>query len=319
MYLLRRILSAILTILMLTIFLFLMLQVIPGDPVLSKLGPDELEANPELAVQLREEFELDKPIVVRYTNWLKRSMKGDLGDSFKYTNYNVNELITQRLPTTLVLTFLSLFIIIIFGIPLGIFLSKREGTRFGDIANILSQVGLALPGFWVAILLLGIFGAKLGWFPIRGRIDFNNILSTLRSLVLPVFSLSIGGIASVARYLKTAIIQEKDKDYVLVAQSKGLNDDEIFKHHIFKNSLIPVTTIIGLIFIGLMTGSILIENVFSLSGIGNLLITAINSSDYPVIQGVVLYYSIIVVFVSLVLDIVYLIIDPRIKLGRVGD
>lgn len=267
MYFLRRILSAIFTIFILTIFLFLMLQVIPGDPVLSKLGADEMEMNPELEALLRDKFELDKPIIVRYTNWLKRSLKGDLGDIF----------------------------------------------------NILSQIGLALPGFWLAILLLGIFGAKLGWFPIRGRIDLNNILYSLRSLVLPVLSLSIGGIASVARYLKTAIIQQEDKDYVLVAQSKGLEDKEIFKLHILKNSLIPVTTIIGLIFIGLMTGSILVENVFSLTGIGNLLITAINSSDYPVIQGMVLYYSFIVVFVSLILYIVYVIIDPRIKLDKVGD
>lgn len=314
MYVVKRVFSAIVTIFVLTIFLFLMLQVVPGDPVLSKLGADEMEYNPELAAQLREQFELDKPIVVRYVNWLKNAIQGDFGDSFRYENHTVNDLIKQRISTTLVLTFLALALIILFGIPLGVLLAKKDGTRFGDAANVISQIGIALPGFWIAILLLGIFGAMLGWFPIRGKINFDNMLYSLQSLVLPVITLSIGGIAIVARYLKTSIIEERDKDYVLVAQSKGLSDDEIMRKHVFKNSLIPVTTIIGLIFIGLMTGSVLVENIFSLSGIGNLLITSINSSDYPLIQGIVLYYSVIVVFVSLILDIVYGLIDPKIKL-----
>lgn len=314
MYVVKRVFSAIVTIFVLTIFLFLMLQVVPGDPVLSKLGADELEYNPELAAQLREQFELDKPIVVRYVNWLNNALQGDFGDSFRYDNHSVNDLIKQRISTTLVLTFLALFLIILFGIPLGILLAKKDGTRFGDAANVISQIGIALPGFWIAILLLGIFGAMLGWFPIRGKINFDNMLYSLQSLVLPVITLSIGGIAIVARYLKTSIVEEKDKDYVLVAKSKGLSDDEIMRKHVFKNSLIPVTTIIGLIFIGLMTGSVLVENIFSLSGIGNLLITSINASDYPLIQGIVLYYSVIVVFVSLILDIVYGLIDPKIKL-----
>lgn len=319
MYYLKRIISAAVTIFSISIFLFILLQVVPGDPVLSKLGADEIDNNPELALKLREKFELDKPVTQRYINWLQNALKGNLGDSFKYDSYTVNELIGQRITVTLVLTLLSLVVIILTGIPMGLFLAKKEGTGIGDISNIFSQISLALPSFWVAIILLGVFGSQLKWFPIRGKVDFSNILYSLKSLVLPVVTMSIGGIASVARYLKTSLIEEQDKDYVTVAKSKGLLENEIMRKHIFRNSLIPVSTIIGLIFIGLMTGSIIVENVFSLAGIGSLLITAINSSDYPVVQGIVLYYSIIVVAVSLVLDIVYSIIDPRIKLGRAGD
>jgi peptide/nickel transport system permease protein len=319
MYYLKRTLTAFATIFFVTVFLFLLLQVVPGDPVLSRIGMDEMEFNPRLVEQLTREFELDKPIIERYTNWIFRVVKGDLGNSFNYSNYTVNELIAQRITTTVLLAFLSLILVIIIGIPLGILLAKTEDTLGGDLLNAFSQIGLALPNFWVAIIALWLFGSVLGWFPIRGRIDFNNLALTIRSLILPVVTLSIGGIASVARYLKTSLIEEKEKDYVIVAKSKGVADSTIMKKHVFRNSLIPVTTVIGLLFISLMTGSIIIENVFSLSGLGSLLITSINANDYPVIQGVVLYYSIIVVLTTLLLDVLYVMIDPRIKLGKRRD
>ena len=311
-------LSAVATIFFVSLFLFFMLQVVPGDPVLSRIGLDEMEQNPQLVAKLREEFEVDQPLWVRYTNWLRRLSRGDLGNSFQYANFTVNELIQQRITTTLILTTASLIMVVMLGIPLGIYLAKKEGTLWGDGLNAFSQIGLALPNFWLAIIALWLFGAVLGWFPIRGRIDLNNLALTIRSLVLPVTTLSVGGIASVARYLKTSLIEEQNKDYVMVAKSKGMLDHEVTRRHVFRNSLIPVTTVIGLLFIALMTGSIIIENVFSLSGIGNLLIASINSSDYPVIQGIVLYYSVIVVMTTFVLDLIYVAIDPRIKLGQEG-
>ena len=316
MYYLKRTITAMATIFFVTIFLFLLLQVVPGDPVLSRIGMDEMEFNPRLVEQLTREFELDKPVLERYTNWISRVIRGDLGNSFNYSNYTVNELISQRITTTMLLAFLSLLLVVVLGIPLGVLLAKKENTWGGDLLNALSQIGLALPNFWVAIIALWLFGSVLGWFPIRGRIDFSNIALTIRTLTLPVITLSIGGIASVARYLKTSLIEEKEKDYVIVAKSKGVTDSEIMRKHVFRNSLIPVTTVIGLLFIGLMTGSIIIENVFSLSGMGSLLITSINANDYPVIQGVVLYYSIIVVLTTFILDILYVLIDPRIKLDK---
>ncbi len=319
MYYLGRILSAIATIFFVTVLLFVLLQVVPGDPVLSKLGADEMELNPLLAERLRIEFEMDKPIVERYVSWMKRVLRGDLGRSFKYDSYTVNELIEQRLSNTIVLALSSLATVVIIGIPLGIYLANVEGTRWGDFCNTLSQIGLALPNFWAAIIFLWLFGSVLGLVPIRGRIDFDKPLQTMQTLFLPVLTLSIGGIASVSRYLKTSLIEEKGRDYVLLAESKGLSKRDIMDRHIFRNALIPVTTIIGLLFIGLMTGSIIIENVFSLSGLGSLLITSINNNDYPVIQGVVLYFSIIVVLTTFVLDMVYVLIDPRIKLGHKGD
>lgn len=314
MYIIKKFTWSLATIFAISIFLFLMLQVIPSDPVLSNLGSETIEQNPELAQKLYEQFELDKPVHERYINWAKRVITNwDLGRSFKYENYTVNELIYKRLGATILLTGFSLVFIVVIGIAIGLLIAWLEGGRLAYLINILSQLGLALPNFWVAIILLGIFGAALGWFPIKSRININDIHGSIRALVLPVITLSIGGVSSVARYLKTSLLQEMDKPYVTVAKSKGLQNEEVLIKHVLKNSLIPVTTIIGLIFISLLTGSIVVENVFSISGIGNLLIGAINTSDYPLIQGIVLYYSVVVVIVSFLLDIVYAIIDPRIR------
>lgn len=314
MYLIKRIGTALITIVAISIFLFLMLQVIPADPVLSNLSSETIEQNPRLAEAMKKEFELDKPVHTRYLNWASRVVLDfDFGKSFSYSNYSVLDLMKSRIKPTIILTLLSLAIIVFFGLILGLILAILEDRLIGKFLNIVAQIGLALPNFWVAILLLGFFGAVLGWFPIKSRVFDDNLIKTLHNFALPAITLSIGGIASVARYLKSSLIEEKQKQYVIVAKSKGLQNVQVMLRHVFKNSLIPVSTIIGLMFISLITGSIVVENVFSIAGLGSLLIKSISTGDYPLIQAIVLYYSVVVVLVSFALDVVYAIIDPRIR------
>lgn len=314
MYVLKKISLCIFTMFVISIFLFIMLNLIPTDPVISKLGIERINENPRLAQKVYEEFELDKPVIKRYVNWAKKVfLDFDFGKSFTYDDYDVSYLIFSRLKYTLILSLYSFLLTVLLGITFGILIAKFDKTIIGNILNIFTQFGLSLPNFWVAILLLSFFGIKLKMASTHVEIIENDIIKTLKSFTLPVLTLVIGQTAIVSRYLKVALLDEKNKYYVMVAKSKGLTDSELMKKHILKNALMPVITIMGLIFISTLTGSIVIENVFSIPGIGTLLINAIKNSDYPLIQGIVFYYSFIVVFSSFILDIMYMIIDPRIR------
>ena len=316
MSIIKRIFSGVLTVFVISIVVFFMFQIIPGDPVLSQLGAEEIDNNPKLAAKFREEFNLDEPVHKRYVNWINGAVKGDLGNSFKYRK-PVSELINKRLGPTLTITFLSMILTIIISIPLGLYISKKEESGMGIAYNILSQLGLAIPSFWLAILFMWIFSLKLNLFPTRSYISLNDPIRTLKSIFMPVLVLSIGNISIVIRYLVNAVNEEKNKDYVLLAKAKGLLDDKVLSKHIFKNALIPLITILSMVLINLAMGSIIIENVFNIQGLGSLLIVAIKESDYPVSQGIILFYSILVVFINLLVDILYMIIDPRIDLRRI--
>lgn len=311
----KKVFSGIFTILLIATIVFAMFQVIPGNPVLSKLGADQVEENPELAEKLYQEFQLDKPVLLRYKNWMLGILKGDLGNSFRY-GQPVNSLIKERLDVTLILTLFSIILTIAVALPLGIYISNIAGSERGVAINIISQLGLAIPSFWLAIVLMWIFSYKLGLLPTRVIIDWHQPLATLRSLIMPVIVMSVGNISIIIRYLTNSIAEEKVKDYVVLAKSKGIEDNKILKKHIFKNISISMLTILGMVIINLMMGSILVENVFNIQGIGSLLIGAIRENDYPISQGVILLYSILVVFINMILDIIYLWIDPRIDTKR---
>ncbi len=314
MLIFKRIFSGITTIFVISVLVFFMFQIIPGDPVLSQLGAEGIEDNPVLAEKFRKEFNLDDPVPIRYKNWIKAAVKGDLGKSFKY-NKSVSTLIKSRMLPTLLITVFSMILTIIISIPLGLYISNKDDSSMGIVYNILSQLGLAIPSFWLAIIFMWIFSVKLNLLPTRSMINLNNPMATFKSLIMPVLVLSIGNISIVIRYLVNAVNDEKNKDYVVLAKSKGLLDDKILKKHIFKNVLIPIVTIFSMVLINLAMGSIIIENVFNIQGVGSLLIVAIRESDYAVSQGIVLFYSIVVVVINLIVDILYMLIDPRISLN----
>lgn len=315
MELVNRIGSRVITIVLISVIIFFMFQIIPGDPVLSKLGSEEMENNPELAQKLYEEFNLDKPISYRFKIWVSGIFTGDFGRSFIY-NSPVKDLIKDRFKVTLTLTVFAIILTVIIAIPMGFLNGAVEKRGLGLSLNIFSQLGLAIPSFWLAIMLIWLFAFKLGIFSTRTTIDWNYPLETLKSLVMPVIALSVGNISIIIRYLNNTISEEKTSEYVTLAKSKGLLNNKILRRHIFINTLIPVVTVLSMVLINLIMGSILVENVFNIQGIGSLLVGAVRDGDHPVSQAVILFYSVIVVLINLLTDFLYLLIDPRISFKK---
>ncbi len=312
MYYLKKIASNLLTVFLLTLVVFALLQFLPGNPVASKLGIKGV-ANSQRSQQLSQQFQLDLPFAVRYTVWLKKALHGDLGSSFQYENYSVTQLISQRAPTTNLLALGSFILSVIVGFSLGLLLYYRSNKKDYRVLQWITQIGLAIPHFWISLILLLIFALQLRWFPVQGRINWNDLNRLLQSFTLPWIALSIGHSALFARHLDVSLKQEHQREYVNVARTKGLSSTRLYWRHLLPNTLLTMITIMSLSLIDLLTGSIIIENIFSLPGLGSLLVNAIKFGDYPLIQGIILYYSFIIISINLITDITYGILDPRIS------
>lgn len=306
----RKIFSLLTTILLVSVITFLVFQILPGDPVAIILGPD---ADPLQAQAMRENLGLNAPLFVRYIDWIKNALSGDLGMSLRY-NMPVGELIMSRIPVTFSLAFMSFLLTLLVGLPIGIFTARRNDTLIGKGLAMLSQLGLAIPSFWTGILLILCFSVTLGLLPSGDYMPLSESFSGwLARIILPSTSIAIGTSAVLIRYLKTAMLDETHKLYVQTAYSKGLSEKSVYIKHILKNALIPTITILGLLVVDILGGSIITENVFNIPGLGNLIVTSINSRDLPLIQGLVLYLATIVVTFNFLVDILYSIIDPRIR------
>ncbi|QSX05359.1 ABC transporter permease [Sedimentibacter sp. zth1] len=309
---LKRILYSLLTLLLVSLIIFTIFQCIPGDPILSKLGE---EYDPTLEAVLREEFGLDKPVVERYFSWINGLLHFDMGKSIKY-NLPVNKLILDRLPNTLGLTIMSFVFVILIGIPLGIFIAKynKSNSNRGVVFNILTQLGIAIPSFFFAMILIIIFCIKLKIFEVSAFRPISQGFGVfIKGLVLPSIAISVSAISITIRYVRNSVVEQLSSDYVLSAKNKGVKENRILFKHVLRNSMIPIVTILGMLFVNIITGSIVVEAVFSIPGIGSLLTAAIKSKDLPLTQGICVYISFVVVFVFLILDILYRIIDPRIR------
>ena len=290
---LKKLFSSFLTIFIVSLIIFLLFESLPGDPVLIRLG---IESDLLLEARLREEFGLNSPLYIRFFKWCLQVLKGNLGNSFSYSSYTVLELIKSRFFTTFIITMMTLIVVIFVSIPLGMTLAKNHKKKTFKFLKIFSQIGFSVPTFWIAIILMYIFCLKLKLLPTLGVINWKRYpITSVKSLILPILTLSISKIPLVSHYLCNSMIEESSKDYVRVAKSKGLNQNEIYKNHILRNSLISVITIIGMITIYLITGTIVIENVFSLPGLGTLLMEGITRKDYPLVQGIVLCISFFVI------------------------
>ena len=310
----KKIFSSFMTIFIVSLIIFLLFESLPGDPVLARLG---VESDPLLEARLREEFGLNAPLYTRFFKWCFQIINGNLGNSFSYSSYTVLELIRSRFLTTFIITITTLVIVIVVSIPLGTVLAKNHKRKTFKFLKVFSQIGFSIPAFWIAIVLIYVFSLKLKLLPTLGTINWNRYpITSIKSLILPILTLSMSKVPLVSHYLCNSMIEESSKDYVRVARSKGLNQSEIYKRHILRNSLISVITIIGMITIYLITGTIVIENVFALPGLGTLLMEGINRKDYPLVQGIVLYISFSVIFINFIIDIIYNIIDPRIRKGK---
>jgi peptide/nickel transport system permease protein len=309
-YLARRVIAFAITLLLVSFVTFVVVYVIPGDPAEIILGT---EGSPEALAALRTRLGLDRPLLLQYLEWLKHALIGNLGVSIQY-DVPVGQLIASRLPVTFPLAGLAISLTIVAGIPLGLLAASRH-RRPGDVGTMLfSQLGMAIPSFWAGLLLMLLFSVYLGWFPAGGFTSWAETpAGALRSLVLPAVALGLVQTAVLTRTTRSALLEVLREEYVQTARSKGLSDRLVLYKHALKNSFITIVTLLGLQIGHLLAGSIIIENVFYLPGLGRLVLGAIGARDLPVVQGVVLFMATVIVLVNFAVDLLYGWLDPRIR------
>ena len=321
----QKLVSVLLTLLLVSLLIFLIFQVIPGDAVLARLG---LDADPALEALLREEMRLDQPYWRRYLLWLNDLLQGDLGASLRFGR-PVATMIADSLPNTVALATLSFIEVLALGIPLGLWLYSGDHTDGSDagkgflwrcrrfVAGLvrgLMHLLLAIPVFALAIILMLVFAVWLRWLPLSGYVSWSeNFPLFMYSLILPSFAISLPSVAMVIRYLLTSLQEQSSLAYTRTALSKGLSSEQTLKRHMLRNALVPVLTILGVILINTLGGSIVVEATFGIPGIGQLLNTAIRSRDLPLVQGISFYIALVVTLGYLLLDLLYMAVDPRIS------
>ena len=310
-YYLRKLIGLVVTLILVSLVTFFVFQILPGDPALIILG---LDADVNQIEALNRTLGLDRPLTERYISWIKGLFNGDLGISIRY-NQSVSSLIGQGLKVTALLALYSMIFTVAIGIPVGLFLASHSRKKYSIPISIVSQLSLSIPSFCMGRLLISVFSVRLNLLPSIGYTPISEgFFKSFKSLLLPSLSIALGSSAILIRYVRVSVLKEMGKDYVRTARSKGLSKRRIMYAHVLKNSLIPVITILGLLTADILGGSIIIENIFSLPGIGRLITVSISSRDLPLIQGLVLYLSLIVVICNFIVDLVYSLVDPRIRL-----
>ncbi|MEX3623342.1 ABC transporter permease [Viridibacillus arvi] len=311
-YIIRRIILFVVTMAIVSFITFAVFQILPGDPIRTMLGTEADEVQVET---LRKELGLDQPLYVQYFDWAKGLVTGDLGESIRFS-MPVKELLMDRLPVTISLAAITLLIVIIVAIPLGIFVAKRQNKMSDVVFSSITQVGMAIPSFWLGMLLILYLGMNFSFFSISGYVPWTeSIAGALGAILLPALTIAIPQIAVKFRYVRNAILEQLRLDYVRTIRSKGITEKFVMYKHVLRNSMIPILTIFGLITAEVVAGTIIVEQVFALPGIGQLLITSIGYRDFPLVQGIVMYITFVVVFINFFVDILYSVLDPRIRLN----
>ena len=312
MFLLGRLLKAIPVLLLVAVATFLMILLVPGDPTSTML---DVNATPEAVVRLRHELGLDLPGYVRLLRWLGNVLHGDLGRSI-LLDIPVTQAIAQRLPVTAALTGLSLCFSVILGLGSGIFAALRR-NRVGDRATMLLAVfGMSVPDFWLGLSGIYLFAVVLGWLPSGGYVPFGqDPIAALRSLILPALTLATTNIGLVARMTRSSMLEVLGQDYVRTARAKGMPDRVVVLKHALTNALMPIVTVLGIVVGLLLSGAVVIETVFNLPGIGRLIVDAVLRRDYPVVQGGLLLTACTFVLINLLVDCLYGVLDPRVRVG----
>ena len=310
-YYARKTAGFLVTLLLVSLVTFAVFQILPGDPATAILGVD---ADPVQVEQLRKEIGADQPLPQRFLSWAGGVLRGDLGTSYQYRQ-PVAKLISGGLSVTVSLAVFSLILTALIGIPTGLWLARHGKKLYAAPVTFLSQLGLSVPAFCMSIVLIEIFSVQLRWLPSLGFTPWTQSpVKCLQSLLLPAIAISFGSSAVLIRYVRASVSRQEGGDYVRTAKSKGAAPGRVMWGHVLRNSLIPVLTIFGMIVTDVLGGSIIIENVFSLPGIGRLISTSIATRDLPLIQGLVLYLAGIVVVCNFAVDLLYSVIDPRIRL-----
>ena len=290
---------------------FFMMRIVPGDPFEAMLFDS---GDPAAAEELRKKFGLDQPAYIQYLKWQWNMLHGEFGFSIYGSHQPVGRLIAEALPRTLSLAALSFFLAMLIAVPAGIIAATRRNTGADYAVTIFAFIGLSMPEFWVAILLIIFFAANLHWLPAIGYVPLaKGFWPWFSHLILPAIAVGTGFSAIIARMIRSAMIEVLKTDYMRLAKSKGLSRQVLTMYHAFPNALIPVVTVVGIAFALLMAGAVVVENVFAIKGLGRLLIQGILNRDYPLVQGTILVVSGIFVFSNLLVDLLYTIIDPRIR------
>ena len=309
-YVLGRLIQFVPTLFVVSVVVFLMVRAIPGDPAAAMLGPT---AKPEQIAALRAEMGLDEPIWSQYLVWIEGVARGNLGRSW-INDFPVAELIGQKLPATVALAVGSMAVAVLLAVPIGIVPALRPRSWFARVAALYIGLMLAIPTFWLGVLLVLVVSLRLGWLPPSGYVPFReDPLHSIKLLILPSFTLGAYLSAIFARFLHSAVTDTLSQDFVRTAAAKGLAERALVVRHVLRNALIPVVTMLGIQFGGLLGGAVIVEAIFDWPGLGRLLVTSIASRDYAVVQGTILLAASAFLFVNLLTDLTYGLLDPRIR------
>jgi peptide/nickel transport system permease protein len=309
-YIARRLAIAVPTLILVSIFVFTLQKLLPGDPALILAGEDR---DPAAIEFVREKYHLNEPIVLQYAYWVQGVLKGDMGVSLR-SSQPVLKLIGDKLPVTIQLAIMALIIAFSIGVPMGILSAVKKGTLLDYAANMVALSGLSIPNFWLGIMLILLVSVNLGWLPASGYESiFVDPLRSLETMIMPAFVLGTSLAATLMRHTRSAMLGVLKADYVRTARAKGLREKVVILKHAFRNALLPVVTLSALLFGELLGGAVLTEQIFTIPGFGKLIVDAVFTRDYAVVQGVVLCAAAGVILINLVADVLYFVVNPRMR------
>jgi peptide/nickel transport system permease protein len=320
LYILKRLLLMIPVLVGITIISFGVMKLAPGDPVtlVTDMNPN---MNKEAIERIRAYYGLDEPWYVQYAKWLKNMLMLDFGRSFASDSRPVLDKIMERIPITLLINVLSMILILSVAIPLGVMSAVKQNSFFDKGTTVFVFVGFAIPSFWLALLLMILFGVKLEWLPISGLRSLHfaelsgpeQVLDAIKHLILPVFVSSFGGLAGMSRYMRSNMLEVIRQDYITTARAKGLDELTVIFKHALRNALLPVITLLGLSIPGLIGGSVIFETIFAIPGMGQLFFQSVMGRDYPTVMGILVIGAVLTLLGNLLADVMYSVADPRIR------
>ena len=309
-FLTQRLLQIIPTLIIVSMLIFGLQQLLPGDPALIMAGE---ERDPKVLAEIREQYKLDQPIPVQYLYWVKGVLTGNLGESMRLKS-SVSSLVAEKLPVTLQLAFMALLIAIGVGIPAGIVSAVKKETLWDYGANLFALWGLSTPNFWLGILMIFLFSVTLGWLPASGYVRLGeDWKASLATTIMPAFVLGNALAAVLMRHTRSAMLQAMGTDYVRTARAKGLHENRVVLKHALRNAMTPVITLLALDFGTLLSGAVLTEQIFTIPGFGKLIVDSVFNRDYAVVQGVVLVTATVYISLNLLADIAYVLVNPRLR------
>ena len=321
-YIAKRLLFMVPLLFGITVICFTVMHLAPGSPtdLQTQMNP---RASVEMKERLRSMYDLDKPLPVQYIRWVGKLARLDLGISFSTDRRPVADKILERLPITILLNVLSMLLIFVVAIPLGVVSAVRQDSLFDRVTAVIVFIGFAVPTFWLALLLMILFGIHLSWLPISGIRSLNAeylppamaFWDLIRHLILPVLLAAFGGLAGLSRYMRANMLEVIRQDYILTARAKGLSERAVIYRHALRNALLPVITILGLSIPGLIGGSVIFETIFAIPGMGQLFYMAVMARDYPVVMGILFIGAVLTLFGNLIADVFYALADPRIRVS----